>query len=178
MNFFAMDFETANNHRSSACSIGIVAVQNNHIVKRIHHLIQPEETFNLRNIDIHHITPQMVKDALTFAELWPSLAPIFQPQHLVVAHNAPFDNSVLRATLEKYQLPMPRFLSIDTVKTSRELYPDLPNHRLDTVSHALDITLENHHNASADSEACAKILIKQQQMFGDDRLKPFVKVIK
>jgi len=39
----------------------------------------------------------------------------------------------------------------------------------------LDIKLTNHHNALDDSVACANILLYQENNFGQDSLKPFVK---
>ena len=55
--------------------------------------------------------------------------------------------------------------------------PNLKNYRLDTVSNQLNIDLWHHHNALSDSEACAEILIKQNQQFGDEQIKKFIKYI-
>ena len=43
--FAAIDFETANNERSSVCSIGIVIVRNREIVDNFYSLIQPEPNY-------------------------------------------------------------------------------------------------------------------------------------
>ena len=40
--FAAIDFETANNERSSVCSVGIVIVRDGEIVDSFYSLIQPE----------------------------------------------------------------------------------------------------------------------------------------
>jgi DNA polymerase III epsilon subunit-like protein len=42
--FAAIDFETANNERSSVCSVGVVIVRNGEIVDSFYSLIQPEPT--------------------------------------------------------------------------------------------------------------------------------------
>jgi DNA polymerase-3 subunit epsilon len=59
--------------------------------------------FDGMNISIHGIRPEDVKDEPEFPEVWAELAP-----HLtgttVLAHNASFDMSVLRATLDLYGL--------------------------------------------------------------------------
>jgi len=47
---------------------------------------------------------------------------------------------------------------------------------LDTVSRNLDIDLEHHHNALADSIACAEILLKTEQQFGTEQIKKMVKL--
>ena len=43
--FAAIDFETANNERSSVCSVGIVIVRNGEIVDFFYSLIQPEPNY-------------------------------------------------------------------------------------------------------------------------------------
>jgi DNA polymerase III subunit epsilon len=63
MDFVALDFETANENRDSACALGLVVVENNEIVKKDYWLIRPKELyFNPFNISIHGITPDDVKD--------------------------------------------------------------------------------------------------------------------
>ncbi|WP_282708845.1 3'-5' exonuclease [Ligilactobacillus sp. Marseille-Q7487] len=175
MNFVALDFETASPKRHSACSLALTVVQNNQIVDELYSLIKPETEFSPYNIKIHGITPQMVAQAPKFPELWPHIAPFFGPDKLIVAHNAPFDCSVLKKTLEYYQITPPNFLALDTVKTCRHYFSDLPNHKLNTVCQQLQISLEHHHNALDDSLACAKILLYQVQKFGIDDLNKFIK---
>ncbi|MGX4644850.1 3'-5' exonuclease [Holzapfeliella sp. JNUCC 80] len=177
MNFIAFDFETANQKRNSACSLAIVMVRNNQIVDSFYSLINPQDKFHYRNVQIHNITEDQVQDAPTFAEIWPYIKPLFAENLLTVAHNAPFDNSVLKACLKKYNLEVPNFLSLDTVKTSRTFFPELPNHKLNTVSDYLEIELKDHHNALADSLACANILINQHHQFGTPPLKKLVKQV-
>ncbi|WP_119318212.1 3'-5' exonuclease [Companilactobacillus formosensis] len=176
MNFVAMDFETANGKRSSACSLALVLVRENKIVDSFYTLINPREVFSPRNIQIHHITPQDVQDAPTFDQVWPHIEPLFDNSHLVAAHNASFDNSVLKNTLTNYGIMAPKYLTIDTLRTSRKFYPDFPNHKLNTVSKALNIDLKNHHNALADSVACAEILLKTEQQFGTEQIKKMIKL--
>ncbi|WP_334115699.1 3'-5' exonuclease [Ligilactobacillus sp.] len=172
MNFVAFDFETANAKRNSACSLALTVVQNNQIVDELYSLINPKTDFDYRNIAIHGIKPQMVVDSPDFSELWPHIENFFTTESLVVAHNAPFDCSVLCRTLESYNIEPPHFNVIDTVKTSRSLY-DLPDNKLDTICENLDINLKHHHNALDDSQACAEILLKQLECFGPEKIKPF-----
>ena len=55
----AIDFETANASRSSACSIGYALIENGEIIKNEEVLINPEEYFDPFNISIHGITEEM-----------------------------------------------------------------------------------------------------------------------
>ena len=158
MNFIAMDFETANHYPESACSLALVMVRNNKIVDRFYTVINPQMPFDARNIQVHQITAEDVKNAPTMAML-------------VAAHNARFDTNVMRQSLARYGIEEPHYLVIDTLASSKLLEPELPDHKLDTVSEALNVELWHHHNALSDSEACAGILIKQEEQFGDEAIK-------
>lgn len=177
MNFVAMDFETAGPERHSAVSLALVVVRNNQVVDEFYSLIKPETPFHWRNIQIHGIHEKDVVDAPKFPEIWQTIQQFYDQDKLVIAHNAPFDNGVLKSTLEYYGIPAPHYLSLDTARTSRKLFPEFPNHKLNTVAAELGINLEHHHNALDDSLAAANILIYEEEHFGPDQLKKMVKVI-
>lgn len=66
LDFTTIDFETANSHRGSPCSVGLVRVRNGQIVESQHWLIRPPEGadwFDGWNIAIHKITAEMVANA-------------------------------------------------------------------------------------------------------------------
>lgn len=46
-NFAAIDFETANNERTSVCSVGVVIVKDGEIVDKFYSLIHPEPDYYL-----------------------------------------------------------------------------------------------------------------------------------
>lgn len=174
MNFTAMDFETANHYPESACSLALIMVRHNQIVDRFYTVINPQMAFDARNIQVHQITASDVRSAPTMAEVWPHIRALYQPGLLVAAHNARFDTNVMRQSLARYQIAEPHYLVIDTLASSKLLEPDLPNHKLNTVAAALNVKLWHHHNALSDSEACAGILIKQAQKFGEEVIKNLV----
>lgn len=174
MNFIAIDFETANHLPHSACSVALVMVQHGKIVGEYYSLIQPETEFFWRNIQVHGIEPEDVRNAPKFPEVWRNIQTYFQENRLIVAHNAAFDMKVLAGCLDYYGLEQPHYLSLCTVKTSRKLFPTMTNHRLDTVCANLNITLNNHHDALEDSRACAEILLYQAANFGVEPLKKLV----
>ncbi|AYE34253.1 exonuclease domain-containing protein [Clostridium septicum] len=158
MNFIAIDFETANEKRNSPCSIGIVVVKDSKVVERIHYLIRPKEMrFMPINIGIHGIRPSMVENELEFNHIWDKIKDYFNDS-LVIAHNASFDISVLRNTLELYGLKLPCFEYICTMKLSRNFYYKLDNSKLNTVNKFLGYEF-NHHDALADALACSNILL-------------------
>jgi DNA polymerase III subunit epsilon len=104
MNWAAIDFETANANHASACALALVVVQEAQIVRRRSWLIRPSKAcFDLNNVIIHGITADNVADKPTFAELWDEVHSEIQGIPLV-AHNASFDMSVLRHTLDDYKI--------------------------------------------------------------------------
>lgn len=175
MNFIAIDFETANRQRHSACSLALTIVQHSRIVDEYYTLIRPDTFFDWRNIQIHGIQERDVQDAPFFPEVWEEIHHHFTPNTLIAAHNLPFDRGVLFSTLEYYGIQPPHFQTICTVQTSRRLLKELPNHKLNTVTQHLDIALDNHHHALDDSRACAGILLKLEEQFGTHPMKTLVK---
>jgi len=177
MNFVAMVFETASPKRYSACSLALTIVRNNQVADEFYSLIKPDTEFNWRNVQIHGIHEEDVVDAPSFPEIWQVINPFFQTNQLIVAHNAPFDNGVLKSCLEHYELQRTHYLNLDTVRSSRKFFPEFENHKLDTVCTHLGIELNHHHNALDDSLACANILLYEANNFGAEQLKPFVRMI-
>ena len=165
MNFTALDVETANEKRSSPCSVGITVVENGQIAKELYFLIRPKEMrFVPMNIMIHGITPDQVQDAEEFDAVFEQIRPYIEGR-LVVAHNASFDMSVLRNTLDLYQIPYPSFDYCCTMVMARHFYPYLENAKLNTVNAHLGYTF-SHHQALADASACANILLQIAKELG------------
>lgn len=163
LNFVAIDFETANRHRGSACSVGLIRVRDGIIVKERHWLMRPPLTlgggqFEARNITVHRITYPMVAQKPTFAQWHPHLVTGLADD-LLVAHNAAFDSDVLRKASTAVNLPCPANPWLCTVTTCRSEMPGLPGYKLPEVTAALDLPAFDHHDALADARACARVLI-------------------
>lgn len=157
MKFLAIDFETANYNRDSACAIGLVRVEDGQIVERQTHLIKPPSD-DFEFTYIHGISWDDVKDKFTFGELWPVIEPMFDDIDFMAAHNSSFDEGVLRACCELYGIKYPEIPFQCTVKISRKLWKIYPT-KLDLVCDYFNIPL-NHHEAGSDTEACAQIMMR------------------
>ncbi len=159
IDFVAIDFETANKLANSACSLAAVTVEDGRIVKRGYSLIKPPfMNFDDECIEVHGIQPQEVLGNPTFDNLSPVIYEKHLKGKLVIAHNAKFDIGVLRATLRHYELEWPEFNFACTVQISRKVWPDLYNHRLNTVGSFLGISFQ-HHQALDDAQTCARIAL-------------------
>lgn len=154
-NFTALDFETANMQRSSACQIGIAVVASGKLVMTKSWLIKPPTAYFTFS-ELHGITYRHVQHAPTFQQLWPEIKPYIEHK-IIAAHNASFDTGVLLATLKNYQVAVPEFYVIDSLQAARKAWPGLSNHKLSTVADYLQVDLQ-HHDAGSDAQACAAII--------------------
>lgn len=154
----ALDFETANERRDSACAVGLAWIADGRVVRRRSHLIRPPEMrFSPGNIRVHGILPADVADKPGFAEVMaPYLADL--SGGVILAHNATFDLGVLRAGLGRAGLPVPDFSALCTVQVARRVFPAPEGCGLGKVARRLGITFE-HHDAGEDAYACARIAL-------------------
>jgi len=158
--FAAIDFETASYSPDSACAVGLVVVKGSRIIRRENHLIRPPD----RRFDftyIHGLTWEDVRNAPTFAELWPTLGEALADMDFLAAHNATFDRRVLGSCCRTYRLPEPSLSFVCTVKLARTLWSLRPAKLPDVCRH-LEIPLD-HHEAGSDAEACARIVIEARK---------------
>jgi len=158
--FAAIDFETANVYRDSACAIGVTLVENGRIVSSSARLIRPPSDW-FKFIDIHGLTWDDVCDEPDFEEVWAEVLPEIQHVDFLAAHNAPFDSGVLSACCDRYGVLEPQQGFVCTVSLARRQWSIYPT-KLPNVCEYLNIEL-NHHEAGSDAEACARIVMAAQQ---------------
>ena len=164
--FIAIDFETADYGRDSACAVGLARVEGGRVAGTAYRLIRPPPS-DMRFTDIHGITWEDVENEPLFGEVWPGLAGFFDGIDFITAHNAPFDKSVLYACCAAAGLGAPPHTFVCTVKLSKT-EPGMKPATLLHVCHHLSIPLK-HHNALSDAEACAKIMITVEQVRAERR---------
>jgi len=148
-NFTAIDFETAHGKRWSICQIGLVQVENGVITNELSILVQPPNNFYWdRFIDIHHITPEMTRNAPTLASVWPLVEPYIKNQNVVAHCGLSFDFPVLAQTLQFYGLEVPEYEKHCTYRIFKD--------NLFSLCQRFQIELK-HHEALSDARACAEL---------------------
>ena len=157
--YLVFDTETPNARNDRMCQIGWCLLDGGRMLGCGGRLVDPECGFDGFNMRLHGITPELTAQEPNFAGLWRAeLEPLFTGS-VFVAHNAVFDMCVLAKCLAAYGIAWrPRAAYIDTVRAARRAFPELPNHRLDTLARALGLEMD-HHNAASDALACAGILL-------------------
>lgn len=163
--FAAIDFETANRHGTSICSVGIVIVRNGEIVDDFYSLIRPTPNYYTFTY-IHGLKRIDTDKAGRFPEVWAQVAEKIKGLPLV-AHNKRFDEGCLKSAFAKYDMEYPDYKFYCTLAASRRCLR-LPNHQLHTVSAACGFDLSNHHHALADAQAAAIICNHICSHFGDE----------
>ncbi|HEY5540831.1 MAG TPA: 3'-5' exonuclease, partial [Coriobacteriia bacterium] len=137
----AIDFETSNEQRDSACALGLAVVRDGEVTKTAAWLIRPPEMrFDWRCTRVHGIRARDVVDAPEFPDVWLEVSEYLGDGRLL-AHNASFDIAVLRTMLAAYGLEAPELRYACTLAMSRRAWPDLPRHRLDTMCEHCGIEL-------------------------------------
>ncbi len=160
MKITCIDFETANAARGSVCSVGVAVIRDGDIIESCERLIRPHFSccyFDPFNTAIHGISSSDVKDAPEFDELSPWFFNLLDTD-LVIAHNAAFDIGVLRHACDLYGMKYPEFDYFCTCKAAQRFWPELWNHKLNTLCDYIGHEFV-HHNAKEDAEAAAKVLL-------------------
>ena len=167
LDFTAIDFETANGSPASPCAVGLIRVRDSKPVATLELLFRPpvpHDWFSEGNIRVHGITPAMVQDAPAYSEVINQMLE-FIDQDLLVAHNASFDMGVLAASAKAINKELPKLHYGCSLKIARKTY-NLESYRLNAVAYAIGHEEFEHHNALADSDACARIVIHAAQRHG------------
>ena len=176
MRIVALDFETANSHLASACSLGVTIYNDGEILDCFEWYFKPHHRYNyFTNSHIHGIYEEDVINENEFVFYYEELCEILKGS-VIVAHNAMFDLGVLNALCDVYGLEHFNNNYLDTVKISRKVYPELYNHKLNTIAEYLSIDLK-HHNGKSDSFACMMILLKAMEAYHTYELDEFIEII-
>ncbi len=169
--FVAIDFETANQFRTSACAVSAVRFNEEGIPEETFTtLLKPHPsvgTFHWRNIRIHGIRP----DDVASAPEWDCVAPVlrdFVAGLPLVAHNMSFDGGILDALADLYRIQRLPATRLCTLCLSRKLLShELRSRSLNHVFHYYfpgeDFA---HHEAQADATAAGRIFARMQDDFG------------
>jgi DNA polymerase III epsilon subunit-like protein len=154
--FIAIDFETGNPKRVSACALGYAKVSNGEIVEAKGYLIRPVGGHASFQSKIHGIKEEHTFDKPDFGEIFPEISDIFS--YPLVGHSL-FDQQVLKALFDHFNLQVD-FNYRDSSALAKERLPHLKNHKLKTLSKHFNLPCFKHHDATDDALTCARIFLK------------------
>ncbi len=160
--FVVVDVETtdARTPPGRIAEIGAYRVSGGRIVAEFQTLVNPETPIPSFIVGLTGITDEMVRHAPRFADIVPAWLE-FADLAVLVAHNASFDVRFINHEVARVY-PGRRMCNayLCTVKLTRQLMPDLSNHRLHTVAEHFAVAIRNRHRAAGDALATAEIFIR------------------
>lgn len=157
-NFAALAVETANHDFASVCDLGVVIIRHGKVVKRLHHLVQPEgNAYEDKFTGWHGISAADTEQAPSFAEVWAQLAPTLRKLPLVVYSGGIVAR--LQAAFAKASLPSPEFSLLQNLLLARRTFPELPSHNIYDVAEHIGFPV-TEQGALPKAEACAHIAMR------------------
>ena len=157
--------------------IGAVKIKNGEIIDRFDELIDPKRPIPTKITELTFITDEMVKgkdseENVTRRFLdWSEDLPM-------VAHNAKFDISFMKAACNKYGFPEFDRTVVDTMGIARYMHPEWQNHKLQTLTKKFDIPWDEdkHHRADYDAEGTAYAFHKMAKALDDQNIDTTLKL--
>ena len=158
--YTVFDLETTglSDRNDKITEIGAIRVKNGEILETYSQLINPEVPISEKIVKITGITDELVKDKPTIDKVLHEFID-FIGDSILVAHNSDFDMGFIKANCKALDIEINNAV-LDTLYLARVLFPELKNHKLNTLSKHLDVILENHHRAVDDAKATASIFLK------------------
>jgi DNA polymerase III epsilon subunit family exonuclease len=161
LDFVVVDVEAtgAKTPPNRLIELGAYRIRGRRIVDKFLSLVNPEIPIPRFVASLTGISNDMVKRAPVFAEVAPQWLD-FVSDSVLVAHNAPFDTSFLNHEISRvyanHRMVNPHLC---TVRLSRRAFPNLSNHRLETIAQHFSIPIASRHRAGSDALATAEIFI-------------------
>lgn len=147
--------------------IGAVRMINGELKDTFSTFVNPEKPIPPKITELTGISDDMVRDAPSEAEAVSRFLDFCGEGAIVVAHNASFDTSFIKAASERNNLSY-TLSHIDTLAISRGLFPQLGKHKLDNIAKHLKLGDFNHHRACDDAMMLARIFQVMLQKLADD----------
>ncbi len=156
--FVVFDVETTGLNPAVAklTEIGAVLLEDGMVRDKFQTFVNPGIPIPTKITNLTGITNSMVKGAPSPIEAVRKFAE-FAEGACLVAHNAPFDMSFIRAAGKKEEIIFDQPV-LDTVPLARQVWDNLKNHKLNTIAKYFKINMGNHHRADDDANTTAIIL--------------------
>jgi DNA polymerase-3 subunit epsilon len=173
--FVAIDFETANQYRQSACEWGFSVWKDGAVVNAQGILLQPPapyDYFDPFNVSLHGITAEMAAEGVGFERVLEKLAERLRKVP-VVAHNAGFDLSVIRKTCEHLDIPYPEMNYYCTLVLARRSFrddPEVVSFKLESLIEHIGYEWDQEHSAANDAQAAGYLAVFLMEKHGVDNL--------
>jgi DNA polymerase III subunit epsilon len=142
--YAAIDFESAGSapgKTDAPIQIGIARMEGTALVPTgtLHSYLKTDRAVTWVARKVHGISDQDLAGAPSLAQLWPDIRKLME-NRIIVAHSSATERRFLRLFPTHGFGPW-----LDTLPLAREIYPDLPSHRLGDLVDALGLHSELAH---------------------------------
>src|SRR4051794_35307527 len=159
--FAVVDLETTGGSPADAeiTEVGAVKVRGGVVLGEFQTLVNPGSPIPAFIAVLTGITDSMVAGSPRMATVLPAFLE-FARGSVLVAHNAGFDISFLRASAAAHGQPWPPFRVLDTVHLARQVVTrdEARNHKLATLAHVFHSPVTPDHRALTDAQATVHVL--------------------
>ncbi|HET7304275.1 MAG TPA: DEDD exonuclease domain-containing protein [Segeticoccus sp.] len=159
--FVVVDLETTGGSPAGAhiTEVGAVKVRAGEVLGEFQTLVRPSEPIPAFISVLTGITNQMVAGSPRIDTVLPAFLE-FAHGCVLVAHNAPFDISFLKAAAAQTGHVWPGHRVVDTAQLARQLVTrdEAPNRKLATLAHLFGATTTPDHRALHDARATVDVL--------------------
>jgi DNA polymerase-3 subunit epsilon len=159
--FVVVDLETTGGSPAGAhiTEIGAVKIRGGEVLGEFQTLVNPGEPIPAFIAVLTGITDQMVAGSPRIDSVLPAFLE-FARHSVLVAHNAPFDISFLKAAATLTDHSWPAFRVVDTAHLARQLISkdEAPNRKLGTLARLFGAATTPDHRALHDARATVDVL--------------------
>lgn len=157
MEYAIVDIETSGGtpKESKVIEIAIIIHDGIRVIDSYQTLINPEKNIDWYVTKLTGISNKDVANSPKFYEVAKTIYQLLE-NRVFVAHNIGFDYPIVRGEFKSLGLDI-RLPHMCTIQTARVLIPNADSYGLKNLSNHLNIELDSHHRAMADTQATAEI---------------------
>lgn len=163
--FVVFDLETSGSAPTTGAGvteIGAVKVLGGHVIGEFQTFVNPGHYLPDFITALTGITDSMLLDAPTIDQVLPTFIDFLGPGHetVLVAHNAPFDMSFMKAAAIAHGHQWPEYKVVDTARVARYVLDrdEVPNCKLSTLAPFFGSATSPTHRALDDARATVDVL--------------------
>lgn len=163
-NYVVVDIETTglDPRFDEIIELAAIKYENNTEVDRFQSLVKPEYGISEFITELTGITEDMLADAPSVSSVLPDFR-AFTGNSIIIGHNVNFDiNFIYDFSAHQSLSPFTNDF-VDTMRLSRRLYKDMPNHKLQSLVSYLGIGDTVEHRALADCISTHQCYLKMKQ---------------
>ena len=168
--FVVVDLETTGGAPfgdSEITEFGAVKICGGQVLGEFSTFVKPRLPVPQFITELTGIDDQMLQDAPSIDQVLPQFFE-WVSDCVLIAHNAPFDISFLKAAAQQLEFAWPDYVILDTVKIARAAIArdEIANYKLGTLAEFFDTEVKPTHRALDDAQTTVEVFHRCLERFG------------